>query len=353
MSFTWDEICDKWITQNCDDYDEEELIDAFSLIEREFGRDWLENKYQFIRGPVAIIPILELSRILRALYGSEKYDSIKQKIRKGLELDLARLASFYTLGGFNVEIEPEVQVKGKTKVPDLRVQFGKNWVYFEAYTPSASDHYNIVFRKMQKTAIGILETIGDGINFQVYYTREPEENEIEPFIHACIRIGEDIEAEKHYSFKDLAKLVVKPRESETAIDDGRYLADGIRRFFYVVGSIRGKGIQKSCLVGMPFVDKRADRILRKQYPQLSKEECNVVSIDLTNIPGNHDIWVERLESRLYGNNYRRIGAVILTNYMKNPPEEDYRLFQEIITHPNPLKPLPSEFYEITEKGIII
>jgi len=332
LSFTWEEICEKWITSNCEEYDQEELVNAFSIIEKHLSREWLETKYQFIRGPVVIIPILELSRIIKTLESNDKFHVVIDKLKKNIELDLARLAAFYTNHGLNVEIEPKVQVNGRTRVPDLRVKFDDTWVYFEAYTPSASTHYRQLSRKIRYTASKVINSLNNGVDFQIYFIREPNKAELESFIQACGHVAV-VNEEKHYSYHDLAKLIVKPLEGETAIDNGKYIADGIRRFFFVIGSILNRGIQKKCLVGMPFTDKRVDRILRNQYPQLSKKECNVVSIDLSHITGDFDLWVERLESRLKGNNYRRIGAIILTHYTTNTPENERRLFQESLEEP--------------------
>lgn len=67
--------------------------------------------------------------------------------------------------------------------------------------------------------------------------------------------------------------------------------------------------------------------------------------------GEIDLWAEGLMARFRGNNYRRIGAVLLTHNLNDVTENKILTRQRIIRHPNPRKPLPDEFYEITEKGI--
>jgi len=304
-----------------------------------------------MKGPVVVIPILELGRILRTLENHERFESIVNMIKKDQERDLARLAAFYVNHGLDVLIEPEVQVDGKTKIPDLMVTFGDTPVYFEAYKPSSSQKYRVLLSNAIQITQQLLNGIADGINFQIYLLREPNKAEVESLINACKSTPVSLDEEWHYKFRDLAIIMVKPRTNLTTVEDGRYLADDTRRFFFVLAKIRGKGIQKTCLVGMPFTDKRVDRILRKQYPPLSKTECNVVAMELTGSSGEMDLWAEGLMARFRGNNYRRIGAVILTTTLNDVTDNKILTQQRIISHPNPRKSLPNEFYEITEKGI--
>jgi len=353
MSFTWDEICSDWILQNCHEYNQDECVKAFSIIGRYLGRSWLEEKYRYMKGPVAVITILELGKILQIVERHEKLESIIEKVRNGKERDLARLAAFYVNKGLNVIIEPKILVDGKPKVPDLMVDFNGTPVYFEAYKPSSSRKYNALFSYANQIAQQVLNGIIDGVDIKIYLIREPNKEDVENLINSCQAININLDQERFFSFGDLAEISVKPRTNMETIDDGRYLKDDVRRFFIVLGKIHGKGIQKTCLVGMPFTDKRVDRILRNQYPQLSKNECNVVAMELTGITGEMNLWADGLRARFRGNNYRRIGAVILTNVFNDFSEKKVNSQQLIINHPNPRKSLPDEFYEVTEKGIQI
>ena len=263
MSFTWEEICSDWILKNCEKYSQDECVNAFTIIDKYLGREWLEDKYKALKGPVVIIPILELGRIISILEGHQGFDTIIEKIRKDQELDLARTAAFYIKEGLDVEIEPEIKVGEKTKVPDLKVKFGKTPVYFEAYKPSSSQKYRSLLSNSTRIALQVLEDIVDGINFQIYLVREPSNIEVENLVNACKSTPVKNDVENHYLYGDLARIIVKPRKNPNTIDNGRYLNDGIRRSFIVISKILGSGIQKSCLVGMPFTDQRVDRILRK------------------------------------------------------------------------------------------
>jgi len=83
MSFNWSEICSNWILQNCHEYNQDECIEAFTIIERYMGRDWLEEKYRYMKGLVAVIPILELGKILKILKESSKKTVISLQPHKG------------------------------------------------------------------------------------------------------------------------------------------------------------------------------------------------------------------------------------------------------------------------------
>jgi hypothetical protein len=307
----------------------------------------LEEKYRFMKGPIAVIPILELGNILHTLEGNEKFKVILEKISRNTELDLARLAAFYVKQGLEVVIEPKVQVDNRTKEPDILVTFGDTPVYFEAYCPAASVKYRSLFSNANLIAKEVVDGISDGVNFQIYLLRELEESEVNSLIKACLALPIDTNKEIHYSFGNLAKIMVIPRSETDTIDDGRYLVDDIRRFLIIFSRIRGGKIKSSCLVGMPFTDKRVNRILRKQYPQLSKNECNVVVIELTGETGQIDLWAEGLKARFNGNIYRRIGAAILVQNYHDMKDNKIKQVQRIIRHPNPMKVLPNSFYEIT------
>lgn len=351
--FTWDEICSDWILKNCEDYDQSECMNAFTIIEKNLGRKWLEEKYRSMKGPVAVIPIIELGTILSRLESNPKFYSIVEKLRINKELDLARLASFYTKQGLDVEIEPEVLVGDRIKVPDLKVTFDGTPVYFEAYNPSASRKLRSLHTYATTISQQVLDEMPHGINFKIYLIREPTKQEVDELVKICKSISFATEEEKQYRIEDLAVCMSSPRENYQTIDDGRYLADGVRRFFMVFGYIHGEGIQKACLVGMPFTDSRVDRILRKQYPQLSREECNVVALELTGTSADLEFWSEGLKRRLQGEINTRIGAVILTRSLTNSEEGRIMIDHKIIKHTNPRKPLPDKFYKMTEKGILV
>jgi hypothetical protein len=351
MSFTWEEICSEWILKDYDKYNQVETVQSFNIVEQYLGRAWLEDKYKTMKGPIVVISILELGRILKTLEGHPKFVQIIEKIRKDTELDLARLAAFYVNKGLDIVIEPKVRVGESIKEPDLLVTFGDTPVYFEAYRPLASDKYRSLLSDANLISRQVLDGIPDGVTFQIYLLREPTKIDVKSIIDACKKISVNLEKESFYSFRDLAKIRTSPRTESHTVDDGKYLADGIRRFLVVVVNIREGSIKKSCLVGVPFTDKRVDRILNKQYRQLSRTKCNVVVIELSGVIAQIDQWTEGLKARFRGNIHRRIGAVILIQNFNDVFNNRIKREQRIIRHPNPRKPLPDIFYEITSAGI--
>ncbi|MHA1973239.1 MAG: hypothetical protein ACTSW1_09610 [Candidatus Hodarchaeales archaeon] len=349
MSFTWDEMASNWILNDQEEFNQEECLAAFNIIDQYLGRDWLEEKYRYMKGPVTVIPILELGHILASLEKLQRFNNLVEKLKRHKELDLARLAAFYHDQGLEIQIEPEVMVDESIKVPDLLVKFGNTPIYFEAYAPRASKKHEKLENIATKIAQKGLEGIYDGLSYKVYLLKEPTKGEIERLINAIIKTPVSHEHEQYYNFQDIAKIHVKPREDLTSIDDGKYIADDIKRFYIVLGKIHGECIQKSIHVGMPFSDKRVDKILNKQYPQLSKKQCNVVAMELSGTSGELDFWADSLLSRFYGRNYTRIGAVILTLTLNDTSKNKTMTVYRVIKHPYPEKPLPDEFYEISGK----
>ena len=73
-------------------------------------------------------------------------------------------------------------------------------------------------------------------------------------------------------------------------------------------------------------------------------------MELTSASSEIDLWAEGIMARFRGNNYRRIGAVILTLVQNDVSKNKIYSQQRVIYHPNPIKPLPNARASVMNRG---
>jgi hypothetical protein len=79
----------------------------------------------------------------------------------------------------------------------------------------------------------------------------------------------------------------------------------------IVSTNRKSHLPSLAMVRFPIDDQRAARLMAAETHQLSRDEINVLAIDLSNIPGGIRDWKPLIQRRFQPNLNRRFGAVVL------------------------------------------
>lgn len=142
MPVDWDHIHKEWLLGYSIEYEPNEIVEAFNLIERHFGETWLNSKFQYHRGLAVVIPLVDLGKILKEIEKTPSSKRIIQKLKEDQSdmREVARLGTYFLRCGLQVEFEPKLQVKGHQKRPDLRVKYNEKWVFIEVTRPLLSNH---------------------------------------------------------------------------------------------------------------------------------------------------------------------------------------------------------------------
>lgn len=181
MPFTWQDIQKNLLSDQSIDYAPDEVVEAINQVETALGSDWLTSALGSSRGAIFIIPIIELGKIIKIIKDVPNGSSLIKKIKKNPPtapqrqlggkaspslysktdsaaeyshaIQVGQLAAHYRKHNLEVEIEPELDVNGRLRTPDLRVKYCSVWVYIEVVCP--------IFSKAMSEAICAMGNIAD------------------------------------------------------------------------------------------------------------------------------------------------------------------------------------------------
>ena len=185
----------------------------------------------------------------------------------------------------------------------------------------------------------VTETVTSSVNIEVCLLRDDlSENEVNEIIDK-IRVLCDIPNQpQELNIKGLAHIFTYKRGQEKPVIEEKRPA-------LCTSALKvGGGIECHLNLQMLFTDTRVEKILKKSK-QLSPEECNMIILDITNEIVKLRQWSEALIRILEPDRHRRISAVLLVE--KARFIESLRVGSNLVSHPNPLKPLPKDFIQLT------
>jgi len=345
MPFQWENIHSEWLLKQSIAYEPEEILEAFNIVERIFGADWFVSKFRGSRGPAVAIPIVDLGKTLKEIEKMPYAEKILQKMKKdepGI-FEVARLAAYYLLLNLPVEFEPELTVQGNKKYPDLRIRWRDSWIYIEVSTPSLSKHQEQI-NKMMFRISEVIKDIKSFLHLEVYLFRDPFGREVDQIIQHCKSLCEAHEQPQELNLKGLAHIFTSPIGKERLSKFDRVLKEKSPILVHVFAELKGEK-RRQCTVELPFTDERAERILRREYRQLSRKEPNIIVLDTSFIPASLKVWSELIKRRLQPNLHRRIGAVLLVQEAIS--DRSLEIQKSLVAHPKPYNPLPEEFIKLT------
>jgi hypothetical protein len=345
MPFEWENIQNEWLLRQAISYEPEEILEAFNTVERICGAEWFVSKFRGARGPFVCISIVDLGKTLKEIEKIPNAGKILQKIKddKSDIFQVARIAAYYLSHKLQVEFEPELLVQGNRKHPDLRIKWRDSWIYVEVAKASLSKHQEQINKIMSKLS-EVIKKIKAGLHLEIYLFKEPSEKEVDQIIQHCKSLCDAPEQPQELNLKDLAQIFANPIGQERLSKFDSALKEKRPVLVYVYGELQS-GKRRQCTVKFPFTDERAERILRREYRQLSKKEVGLIVLDISNIPGSLKAWSELISRRLQPNLHRRIGAVLLVKHAISI--KSLEIQKSLVAHPNPYKAVPEEFIKLT------
>jgi hypothetical protein len=94
------------------------------------------------------------------------------------------------------------------------------------------------------------------------------------------------------------------------------------------------------MVRLPIDDQRAARLMGAEAHHFSRDETNILAIDVTNIPGSIPDWIPLIERRFQPNLNRRFGAVVLFTRVNQLHSANIIRGYRILRNPHAYRPVP-------------
>ena len=116
----------------------------------------------------------------------------------------------------------------------------------------------------------------------------------------------------------------------------------------IIGNARcsvDSGVRTAGIVRVPVTDTRAKRLLYGESPHFSRDEMNVLVMDVTSVVSSLKVWSQLIEKCFQPEQNRRFGAIVL--FSAGITGEKMSALQEwkVVRNPYAYKPIPESLLE--------
>ena len=343
MPFKWKEIDNNWLFSLPISHSKELIIDAFNSVEEWLGPDFFSN-YQGRRGQYIITLVLDLYVLIekrkKGCFLLPNKGDIIRSLKDGniMHLDtVIRLAAYYLRHNYSVESEPEVIVDGSLKRPDLKVCSKDGCIFIEESAYNISERQKEIYILMEEMST-ILDSLNQSIWLEISILKDNlTEEEMAQIMKKSITLSNSPAQPQIFDIEGSSKIVTY------GISQEKPVFDTVRPALGMATVKVGGGVELHLNILVPFTDERIYKMLDKSA-QLPENEHNLIVLDAS-VSGNLDRLSFLAQEFLQPDVHRKISAVLFIQ--KRHYINEVKIETRLITHPNPNKPLPEEFLQIT------
>ena len=101
-----------------------------------------------------------------------------------------------------------------------------------------------------------------------------------------------------------------------------------------------RGVGTLGIVRVPVTDERARRLMEGESHHFSRDEMNIVVMDVSKIVGNLDAWGQMIQRGLQPNLNRRFGAIIFYSWGRMGEKMTRHEHWRVIQNPHAYRPIP-------------
>jgi hypothetical protein len=303
---SWAEVVAKWCAGYAPPVTEEIAWPAMAAME-ELWPEYLDQVLRDdIRSRLVMADVVDFGQTLQAcsdLAGFEKVLTRLKKRDKGALAEL-RFAAGLIQAGYIPTLEPELN---GNKL-DASVTEGEERVFIEVISPELSQAMQNAEEGVSVLA-GALTECTPGLITDVYLVADPDENVIRQvlqFVLSTPVLGANVPHE----IAGVAFVKVQPFDPRIEFVRSSFIDRGKPAIGIVSTNKRGPH-PSMAMVRLPIDDQRAARLMGAETHHFSRDETNVLAIDVSNIPGSIPDWIPLIERRFQPGLNRRFRAVIL------------------------------------------
>lgn len=343
MPFEWKEIDNNWLYSLPIRHPKEIIIDAFNSVEDWLGTNFFSN-YEGPRGQYITTLILDLYELIEKRkkgcfilpYKGEIIHTLKDGNIMRLDT-VIRLAAYYLRHNYSVESEPEVIIDGSLKRPDLKVCLKENCIFIEESAYNISERQKEIF-SLQDEILKILDSLKQSIWIEISILKDNlTKEEIIQIMKKSITMSNYHTQPQIIDIEGISTIVTY------GIGQEKPVFDTVRPALGLATVKVGGGVELHLNILVPFTDERIYKMLDKSA-QLPEKEYNLIILDAS-VSGDLERLSYLAKEFLQPDVHRKISAVLFIQ--KRYYINEVKIETRLITHPNPFKPLPKEFLQIT------
>lgn len=303
---TWENFVATWCLGQMPAQNPETVEEALSVLFRLWPERAQEIATGTHRGLMTISPAIDDGLMLHMCERLNGFEKVLRRLRAGERSAYSELilASRLVSAGLEPTLEPPL---GSGNL-DTRVTMREGDVWFEVIAPETSDAILEMRVSADKLATTLLEQ-NAGRRIEVLLSVDISE-EVTSRVADAIRLHPD--SDDTWSL-DMVALVSKFVAGDKA-NVGPTIAQPHGSSAAIIGVAKSSitaGIRTCGIVRVPVTDNRAKRLLYAESHHFSREEMNILVMDLTKVPGKSKGWAPIIERCLQPGQNRRFGAVVL------------------------------------------
>jgi hypothetical protein len=302
----WSDFVTNWCSGVTPSIPCDEGWKALGIIERLYPEYFDKVLTDGLKGIAFIAPIIDLGITLEACENLNGFDRLLARIKKGegATFSEAKFAAELVKLGYNPILEPQL---GEKRL-DALISVGGEKVYFEVITPETSDVMKTAYSEMRKLTQRIMkENKGMDVNIKLLTDLNTSiSDSILAYLKTLSPSTENTHIMPDIALIKYSTFAPKPLSFECEQNDLEP-----SELFVASFSRTEDGIKTRINVGTSITDERAQRLMRTEAEHFSREEINILVMDVSKIPNGIRCWLPLIRRRFQPHINRRFGAVVL------------------------------------------
>jgi hypothetical protein len=270
-------------------------------------------------------------------------DSLLARIEHGERGAIVELGviAFFVRSGFIPLIEPQRD----GKVPDFAVDVADRRVFGEVIGPTWSDAATRLQNQLKEAAAALFASLARNQRLQVGFLVEPTSGAVERVSSAVNTL---VGAPGVVRIDDVALARLDPVKDEVAgLDLGPSPAIGSAQFEFDADG--GRVVNATAI----FSDERAQRLIAGELHHFSREQPNVLVIDVGAVVGGVVGWVPLIERCFQPTRNTRLGAVLILERLFDGVVVPGAWRGKVLENPYARTPVPLVLIEGLANGLTI
>jgi hypothetical protein len=238
----------------------------------------------------------------------------------------------------DLDIEPSVKVGERNKKPDFRIRKDQDrWVYVEVTKLHSSSASIRVQELLARIADGIMAVEREFL-LEIILNREPNDHDEQAILTGALAACDASDGHQ-VKIADVASILVKSGDPRDVVPS--LTPDDNRPRMAISKALVGPGRpNRQLLARVPFVDERAEEILRREAKQLPKNECGLLMANVNSQPSAFESWSQRVPERFKGGQHTRVAGVALFMHATSISEQGLIWVPYVKLIPNPYAAVP-------------
>ncbi len=287
------------------------------------------------RGVGVMAPVVDRGLALAACCQLVGFNSVLSRMQQGntAALSEAQFAAALVKAGYHPVLEPWLRGKRLDTVVFVHGQR----VYVEVVCPELSDVMRQAYASMQTLAERLVnETVGTRVGVRIL--AEPDREVLDSVLSFVAAATPSLTKVVH-QLGDMALVQYEVASPNLSPFQPAPLSPGVPTLF--VESVRKQsGVVTRVHVDLPMSDERAERLVHTEARHFSRDQTNLLAMDVTKVPGGIRTWTPLIERRFQPTRNRRIGAVALFSSGLSVHRGALLRRWTVLCNPHALNPVP-------------